>query len=86
MRCDFDLPDLQTVRGRVVDSEGKPLQEWNVRAADAPIRDFKRQALHAERLELAHPASGKHASWSSEPPPDLRELINALRSTHDTRP
>jgi 23S rRNA pseudouridine1911/1915/1917 synthase len=40
---------------------------------------FPRQALHAERLELVHPKTGKTMSWQADPPADMQELIAALR-------
>ena len=40
---------------------------------------FPRQALHAERLALVHPRTGKAVSWQVDPPRDMRELISALR-------
>jgi len=40
---------------------------------------FPRHALHAERLTLVHPRSGKTAEWHVDPPADLQELIAALR-------
>ena len=40
---------------------------------------FPRQALHAERLRLLHPATGKTMEWQADPPADLRELISSLR-------
>jgi 23S rRNA pseudouridine1911/1915/1917 synthase len=40
---------------------------------------FPRQALHAARLGLIHPASGSACEWESELPRDLRELIDRLR-------
>ena len=43
------------------------------------LRDFRRQALHAERLELVHPASGKLMAWQAPLPPDMEFLVNALR-------
>jgi 23S rRNA pseudouridine1911/1915/1917 synthase len=39
---------------------------------------FQRQALHAFRLGLVHPRSGKPMQWSCEPPADMRELMLAL--------
>ncbi|MGH8621551.1 MAG: RluA family pseudouridine synthase, partial [Burkholderiales bacterium] len=41
---------------------------------------FPRQALHAERLELIHPGTGKVIRWHADPPADLQRLIEALRS------
>jgi 23S rRNA pseudouridine1911/1915/1917 synthase len=51
---------------------------------------FPRQALHAERLGLLHPRTGKPMSWQAEPPVDMQELIAALRrgaapTKHDSR-
>lgn len=47
------------------------------------LRGFRRQALHAERLEFAHPAGGRTISVEAERPQDLAGLIAALRT--DTR-
>jgi 23S rRNA pseudouridine1911/1915/1917 synthase len=41
---------------------------------------FARQALHAARLELAHPASGRSIAFESDPPADFRGLADALRA------
>lgn len=42
------------------------------------LRGFRRQALHAAKLSLVHPASGKRMEWSAEAPEDMRELMDAL--------
>jgi len=44
------------------------------------MRAFKRQALHAEKLEFAHPVSGKLVSVEVEMPADMRALLAALRT------
>lgn len=44
----------------------------------AALESFKRQALHAARLELEHPASGKTMTWDAPLPSDMRKLIAAL--------
>jgi len=44
---------------------------------------FSRQALHAWRLALRHPASGRLMQWECAPPADLRELIERLRAAID---
>ena len=41
--------------------------------------EFGRQALHAAALELSHPRSGKHMSWSASLPTDMKKLIAGLR-------
>ncbi|OBS09030.1 23S rRNA pseudouridine(1911/1915/1917) synthase RluD [Acidihalobacter prosperus] len=43
------------------------------------MRGFRRQALHATRLALAHPVSGEHLVWDAEPPDDMTTLLAALR-------
>ena len=42
------------------------------------IQQFRRQALHAERLALTHPLRGERLEWRAEVPPDLAELLAAL--------
>ncbi len=42
------------------------------------INDFKRQALHAKKLELIHPLSGDKMSWTCELPEDMRDLLECL--------
>jgi len=41
---------------------------------------FHRQALHARRLGLVHPASGKAMLWKSALPDDMAGLVETLRS------
>jgi 23S rRNA pseudouridine1911/1915/1917 synthase len=43
------------------------------------LRSFHRQALHAERLEFAHPADGRIIAVEAELPADMQTLIDALR-------
>ncbi|MEO6687931.1 MAG: 23S rRNA pseudouridine(1911/1915/1917) synthase RluD [Dokdonella sp.] len=45
----------------------------------AALRAFKRQALHAERLEFLHPKSGKTLAVEAERPADMEALLAALR-------
>jgi len=40
---------------------------------------FHRQALHARRLGLLHPASGKPMLWKSNLPDDMAELVQTAR-------
>lgn len=44
------------------------------------MRGFKRQALHAQVLEFAHPVNGETISVSAEMPPDMLALIASLRA------
>lgn len=44
------------------------------------LRGFRRQALHAERLELDHPRSGERCRWTASPPSDMLALLMLLRA------
>jgi 23S rRNA pseudouridine1911/1915/1917 synthase len=46
----------------------------------AALRGFKRQALHAEVLEFAHPASGEPIRCSAPVPEDMQQLLKLLRA------
>ena len=43
------------------------------------LRAFRRQALHAVRLELSHPGSGEALQFEAPLPDDLEQLVNAMR-------
>ncbi|MFN3842442.1 MAG: 23S rRNA pseudouridine(1911/1915/1917) synthase RluD [Rehaibacterium terrae] len=47
------------------------------------LRGFRRQALHAERLEFEHPASGETVRCQAPIPADMLALLDLLRA--DTR-
>lgn len=42
------------------------------------LAGFKRQALHAKKLELDHPHTDSRMQWRSELPLDMRELLAVL--------
>ncbi len=52
--------------------------------ASAELRDalqrFRRQALHARKLGLVHPASGEYMEFEAPMPADFQHLIAALKS------
>ncbi len=52
--------------------------------AFVPI-EFERQALHAEELELAHPASGQRMKWRVPLPADLLKLERVLHGNKRAR-
>ena len=43
------------------------------------LRKFRRQALHAKRLELAHPVTGEWMEWEVDLPDDMKKLLAALK-------
>ena len=46
------------------------------------LRNFKRQALHAAMLRLAHPRTGDVMEWHAPLPEDFVELIEALKADY----
>ncbi|MDE2261238.1 MAG: 23S rRNA pseudouridine(1911/1915/1917) synthase RluD [Gammaproteobacteria bacterium] len=52
-------------------------------ALAAALGAFPRQALHAARLALAHPTTGRALEWEAPIPDDMAQLIAAL--DHDRR-
>jgi 23S rRNA pseudouridine1911/1915/1917 synthase len=43
------------------------------------LRTFRRQALHATRLEFTHPGSGEPLQLEAAPPADFEKLLQVLR-------
>jgi len=49
------------------------------------LQSFKRQALHAARLDFEHPVSGEPMSFEVPVPADMQQLIDVLRADADGR-
>ncbi|MDZ7749321.1 MAG: 23S rRNA pseudouridine(1911/1915/1917) synthase RluD [Halofilum sp. (in: g-proteobacteria)] len=49
-------------------------------ALRAALEGMRRQALHAARLELAHPDSGEWVGWDADLPADFRALLDGLEA------
>lgn len=43
------------------------------------VREFPRQALHAQRLSLEHPGNAEWMVWEVDAPDDMQKLLEALR-------
>jgi 23S rRNA pseudouridine1911/1915/1917 synthase len=50
------------------------------------LKNFKRQALHAIRLELAHPITCEIMSWKAPIPEDMLLLTQAMRIDTELNP
>ncbi len=48
------------------------------------VLGFKRQALHASKLELQHPITGKKKLWKAALPEDMQDLVSAMTTAGDT--
>ena len=46
----------------------------------AALRAFPRQALHAARLQLQHPLTGRTLQWEAPVPEDMQGLLQALEA------
>jgi len=46
----------------------------------AALRAFPRQALHAARLQLQHPLTGRALQWEAPLPGDMQRLLQALEA------
>ncbi|MEO7728319.1 MAG: 23S rRNA pseudouridine(1911/1915/1917) synthase RluD [Burkholderiales bacterium] len=83
LRCRLETGRTHQIRVHML-SLGNPLVGDPVygkkRSNNALLAEFPRQALHAERLEFVHPASGEAAAWQAPPPADMRALIAALEA------
>jgi len=44
----------------------------------AELEGFRRQALHAARLKLVHPVTGKEMEWEAPLPTDMAHLVAVL--------
>ena len=47
------------------------------------LRTFNHQALHAQRLGLMHPLTHEYQEWQTPLPPDLQQLLEALRADNE---
>ncbi len=50
------------------------------------LRSFKRQALHAAMLSLAHPITGEVMEWHAPIPEDMVKLTEGLRADYKANP
>jgi 23S rRNA pseudouridine1911/1915/1917 synthase len=71
LRCTLHTGRTHQIRVHL-SSRGHPLVGDAVYAG-APALGMRRQALHAERLEFAHPVTGQALSFESPPPPDFAQ-------------
>ena len=58
----------------------KPRSLTTLRAEDSLLRDFPRQALHAEKLGFEHPRSGAALEFHAPLPADMENLLAWLRA------
>jgi 23S rRNA pseudouridine1911/1915/1917 synthase len=81
VECRLDTGRTHQIRVHMR-SIGHPVVGDRVYGHRTPRREalppFPRQALHAARLSLVHPATGAAVEWESPLPADMRALLDAL--------
>ena len=80
LRCRLETGRTHQIRVHM-QSIGHPIVGDPVYGGTRKTPVFARQALHAEKLALTHPATGRRRSWSARIPADMRKLIAALKNT-----
>jgi 23S rRNA pseudouridine1911/1915/1917 synthase len=87
LRCRLESGRTHQIRVHM-NSIGHPLigdpvygasKQKNAALPDA-AQHFPRQALHATRLELIHPGSGRELCWKSSLPADMATLLTRLKN------
>ena len=67
----------------VINLRSRPRPPKNASEAFTEVlRNFKRQALHAVMLRLAHPITGEMMEWYAPLPDDFVELLHALKADY----
>jgi 23S rRNA pseudouridine1911/1915/1917 synthase len=84
LRCSLETGRTHQIRVHL-SALGHPLVGDSTYGRRSPFR-FPRQALHAERLGLLHPASKEPMAWRADPPADLQALIAQLRDAEGPSP
>jgi 23S rRNA pseudouridine1911/1915/1917 synthase len=77
LRCRLETGRTHQIRVHLA-SLGHPLVGDPAYGRKGPI-PFSRQALHAARLSLDHPLTGRAESWESPLPQDFRDVLASLR-------
>jgi len=79
LRCRLETGRTHQIRVHLA-SIGHPLVGDPAYGRRRSAITFPRQALHAERLALTHPATKRERSWCAAPPADMQDLIARLRA------
>ncbi len=79
LRCRLETGRTHQIRVHL-QSIGHPIVGDPVYGGSRKTPVFARQALHAEKLALTHPESGRRRHWSARVPADMRKLITSLKN------
>ncbi len=79
VRCELETGRTHQIRVHMM-SIGHPLVGDLVYGSHKKTPVFPRQALHARKLALTHPATGRRRSWSAPLPADMKKLLAQLEN------
>ena len=79
VRCQLETGRTHQIRVHMM-SIGHPIVGDMVYGAHKKTPSFGRQALHAEKLALTHPVTGRRRSWSARIPGDMQQLMDDLEN------
>ena len=79
VRCQLETGRTHQIRVHMM-SIGHPIVGDMVYGAHKKTPSFGRQALHAEKLALTHPVTGRRRSWSARIPDDMQQLMDDLEN------
>ncbi len=88
VRCRLETGRTHQIRVHLA-AIGHPLvgdPAYGGRRSAAGVPAFARQALHATRLALVHPATGRSMRFDAPAPADLAALIESLRNSRAAAP
>ncbi len=78
LHCRLETGRTHQIRVHLA-SIGHPLLGDPVYGSQRKLPAFTRQALHAQKLALTHPATQRRRAWSAPLPADMKQLIAALK-------
>jgi 23S rRNA pseudouridine1911/1915/1917 synthase len=80
LRCRLETGRTHQIRVHLASIRHPLLGDPVYGSRSAGAVPFHRQALHAQRLSLLHPVTGKAVEWHSPLPSDMQQLIETLRA------
>ena len=82
VRCRLDTGRTHQIRVHLASLKhplvGDPVYGGRATSLPEPLRGFRRQALHAERLALVHPVTRRERTWTSPLPAEFAALLASI--------
>jgi 23S rRNA pseudouridine1911/1915/1917 synthase len=81
VRCRLDTGRTHQIRVHLAAIDHPLIGDATYGKPKAGLPPFARQALHATRLALVHPVTGRKVEWRVAAPADFQELLARLRAS-----